>query len=258
MTQEPDRDKNSRYFRIPRYQFGVGLGIIVAIASFAWWQGYLMSRIENIREINGYELTKAKDKLTKDVAEYTSTSITRVRSALNEIESFIPVGTVFVYYGEIDEASGFGPPRGWLECNGTPLSKLDPDEHHRLIDHLTRMKRTSLPDLRGQFLRGLDAGAGIDTENNRVIGSLQTDALQQHYHMIKYTGTEHMGPQRGPLHGDLADREKAGGFSDQHPWSITGAVVVPEWLIWGGVDYGARTSPETRPKNVAVNFIIKY
>jgi len=95
-----------------------------------------------------------------------------------------------------------------------------------------------LPDLRGQFLRGFDDGAGVDT--GRVLGSAQTDAFQGHYHNSS-GGTITGGG------GALAGGSTLGNGPN--------AVTSPSS---DGTNGTPRTAAETRPKNIALLACIKY
>ncbi|MGZ3272368.1 MAG: hypothetical protein ACXU8Z_01275, partial [Caulobacteraceae bacterium] len=55
-------------------------------------------------------------------------------------------------------------------------------------------KRITLPDLRGEFIRGIDLGRGIDAA--RVLGSEQLDDFKSHTHAIQVNnGTTGAGPK---------------------------------------------------------------
>lgn len=97
----------------------------------------------------------------------------------------------------------------------------------------------TLPDHRGEFVRGLDLGRGVDT--NRSIGTKQLDQMQGHVHTVfEGGGTASYGPTgtaptvfdggAGPTTGPVAD----------------------------GTNGAPRTGLETRPRNVAVLVTIRY
>ena len=83
----------------------------------------------------------------------------------------------------------------------------------------------AVPDLRGQFLRGFDDGAGVDP--GRVFGSTQDDAFEAHTHII-------------PDSGGAAGAK-----------TVAGTVSKVENYTTGG-DTSSTGGTETRPKNVAL------
>jgi hypothetical protein len=102
-----------------------------------------------------------------------------------------------------------------------------------------------LPDYRGLFLRGVDARAGLDSQatervaptgsgTSGAVGSLQCDAFQEHNHnydVATPSGLTSTGTAAAPTTRPTA----------------TGKPNAP-----------ARFGPETRPRNIYVNYIIKY
>lgn len=70
-------------------------------------------------------------------------------------------------------------PTGWLECNGQTISKA---AYPKLVEYLAGSAAASaaLPDLRGEFVRARDAGAGIDP--GRVVGTVQGGSNLSHSH----------------------------------------------------------------------------
>ena len=104
---------------------------------------------------------------------------------------YSPVGSLISYAGQNPEEL---KPLDWLVCDGRPLKK---DEFALLFSRLgvaygagkPRSGKEepgdfNLPDLRGQFLRGMDPDGMNDPEGkNRAVGSEQGDAIQRHGHV---------------------------------------------------------------------------
>ncbi len=109
-----------------------------------------------------------------------------------------------------------------------------------------------IPDLRGEFIRGWDNGRGIDT--SRVLGSLQEDSYKNHLHTASsstagaHTHTINASGINGGISSYIAG---AGGSivtsnsSGAHTHPIT-------------VDNSTTGSTETRPRNIALLYCIKY
>jgi microcystin-dependent protein len=142
-------------------------------------------------------------------------------------ERGVPAGTVNAYAGNTI-------PDGWLSCNGFVVSRSQFPELFRAIGTTYNTGGESgsefrLPDLRGEFIRGLDGGRGVDT--GRALGSAQSDLLKAHTHGLTQVG--------------ISTSSGANSFTQQTT----------------GVPNGATASTggaETRPRNVAMNFIIKF
>jgi microcystin-dependent protein len=154
--------------------------------------------------------------------------------------SLCPVGTVLTYTGDT-------APEGWLMCHGEPVSRADYSALYAVIGdrfgHGDGATTFRIPDFRGKFLRGRDGEAGFDTDRytrtnlydggatGDAVGSLQYDELKSHTH-TEYT-IVHTGAGM-----DI------GGY--YWPNSITSTTT------------GNTGGSETRPKNISVNYIIKY
>lgn len=110
-------------------------------------------------------------------------------------------------------------------------------------------KRMPLFDTRGRFLRGYDASAGLDP--GRVLGSAQTDAIQGHYHSP--LGTTTGGSQYGfnVWSTSTGNGHGAPTGTGSNPEATTGAAVTD------GTNGEPRTATETRPTNIACNYMIK-
>lgn len=137
--------------------------------------------------------------------------------------------------------------QGWMVCDGR---KLEVSRFPRLYAVLGSLygpaaKGTfKLPDYRGAFLRGVDNGAGVDPDTGERrkpngdpgyagVGSMQCDAFQLHQH--HYTG--------------VLDKATA------QPGSP--ATIVNPKPVETVEPVSGRHSSETRPRNIAVYFIIK-
>lgn len=153
--------------------------------------------------------------------------------------------------GQADSPLNHMESQGWMLCDGRPLNAQSYPELYAVLGSLYGKIGSGaqlefiIPNYRGLFLRGLDAGAGMDpdadtrqdpTGNNdaNVVGSIQCDALQDHTHTYDITNPAAIS-QAGSAAGT----------------SVTSKPTSPP-------EVPARTATETRPKNVAVNYIIKF
>ena len=141
--------------------------------------------------------------------------------------------------GEIVAYAGASAPEGWFICNGDNFNGEEFDKLAEVLGSAT------LPDLRGEFIRGLDNERGVDV--GRVRLSPQTDEFKAHYH--------HMLSERGIGHFSESNRFTSVSYNHSNDWSysIRGSTHYPE--------YGETSSvggTETRPRNIALNYIIKH
>lgn len=128
------------------------------------------------------------------------------------------------------------PPSGWVICNGAAFNKA-------IYPELAKVYPSgSLPDLRGEFIRGMDAGRGVDP--NRVILSQQGDAIRN------ITGKLSMPGARVSSNGVFGDAYGGSWSGDNLHWNATETIdfdtsrVVP-------------TAAENRPRNVAFLYIVR-
>ncbi|EOZ9974885.1 phage tail protein, partial [Escherichia coli] len=128
------------------------------------------------------------------------------------------------------------PPTGWLKCSGAAFSS-------EMYPNLAKAYPTNkLPDLRGEFIRGWDDGRGVDS--GRTILSVQGDALQDHGHKairLRFIGADG---------GNVAIPDGGAEFTGDSDLinKISGRA------FNGGVP---RVSGETRPRNIAFNYIVR-
>ncbi|MFS2095319.1 phage tail protein [Pseudomonas sp. Pseusp11] len=154
--------------------------------------------------------------------------------------SMLPVGAIVAFPGDT-------PPMGFLELdNSVKSAALYPDLSAYLAGKYNKGDEGAgnfrLPDGRGEFLRGWDHGRGVD--GGRTIGSYQVDTLQN------ITGT---------FDGYLDITTAGGAFTLSN--MSTSSTPLNQKGAYHGVYFDAskvaRTSAETRPRNLAVMWCIK-
>ncbi len=166
--------------------------------------------------------------------------------------------------GIVDMFAGVTPPTGWLLCNGQTVSRTTYANLFAIIGTAYGAGDGSItfhmPDFRGRFARGLDIGAGNDTDAAGRTASnaggntgdnveiLKGDALGSHLHL-----TVSSTPSNGGLNGSnqVSYRGVSGSNSGNYNLYGTGSVA-----NWGRSS--AAGGNETRPKNLSVNYMIKY
>ena len=93
-----------------------------------------------------------------------------------------PIGTVIWFAGST-------APSGYLKCNGDsiPNGSGTVQSITRDFSELHNVVGATLPDLRGEFIRGWDDGRGIDSGRN--IKTTQSDSNKQHDHSLTVSAT---------------------------------------------------------------------
>jgi microcystin-dependent protein len=207
--------------------------------------------------------SKAVDAQASDVAAPGDTSV--------------PPGTIVAF-------AGMTAPAGWTLCDGSLVSRTTYAGLFAAIginfgggDGISTF---NLPDLRGRFLRGMDGGAGRDPDAaNRTasntggptgdaVGSLQSDAtaIPSTPFITENTGnhTHANGTFDRLLVHDGASTtngtalDNVDGTGSEPNLSFSSAMLVAgthTHRLGGG--FGSGGDRETRPKNVAVHYIIK-
>jgi len=136
-----------------------------------------------------------------------------------------PSGTVSMF-------AGTSAPTGWLLCDGSNVNRSTYPSLFNVIGETfgagDGSTTFSLPDLRGEFVRGWDNGRGVDS--GRAFGSFQEDEFRAHSHTFKKRA------QAGDIVNNPQDRGEGNQFSE---------------------NTSTEGGDETRPRNVALNYIIK-
>ena len=143
--------------------------------------------------------------------------------------------------GEVTMWSGSSVPSGWLECNGQSTSGFTA---------LAAIVGANVPDLRGEFVRGFDNGRGVDS--GRALGSSQSDEFESHTHIQNAHG-HNLRTEYG-TNQNLNSASPNGSYNQINNTNtyINGSAVRPKTATnqnTGGT--------ETRPRNVALMYIIK-
>ncbi|WP_081763518.1 tail fiber protein [Imhoffiella purpurea] len=197
--------------------------------------------------------------------------------------SSLPVGTVCPFAGQIDPRGTTSTPnstwagsacpagrpvspqpapdapannleaQGWMLCDGRWLACDAFAELYAALGDLYGSKsdggtaRFRIPDYRGLFLRGFDAGSGMDPDaaqrlaangssTANQVGSFQCDALQDHTHNYDVTNASAVS-QSG---------------------QAAGVTITSKPTTSPNTPAARVSSGETRPRNIAVNYIIKF
>ncbi|WP_313163648.1 phage tail protein [Kosakonia cowanii] len=154
-----------------------------------------------------------------------------------DIASFTPVGVPLPYPSAT-------PPAGWLKCNGAAFNK---GQYPKLA---ALFPSGNLPDLRGEFIRGWDDGRAVDS--GRALMSPQEDTIQNITGMFGRTQLFKESVLSGPFKPDGSQEMTLGLTPSNSPDIGYGA---PNWIF--DTSLAVRTSAETRPRNVAFNYIIR-
>jgi len=156
----------------------------------------------------------------------------------------VPVGMVMPYIGPEGQLNGLEE-RGWLRCNGQSVNVSGHGALYAVLGNSCGGDTTNfnLPDLRGMFLRGVDAGAKVDPDADKrtaqkggrnagnMVASRQADEFRIHNHLLNLWGP--------------------GSFMTTHHQD--------NWVPPSNrVDYNTSEvgGNETRPKNVYVYYLI--
>lgn len=158
----------------------------------------------------------------------------------------VPIGSITAFAGSQDM------PDGWLLCAGQEVSRC---EYHELLKAIGTLwgaandaDKFKIPDLRGLFLRGIDNGAKNDPDGlTRAIGSFQADLIKDHVHQLSLQYKQFLFSNISPPGATIGG--PIGANADDQIYSG-----VPIAATAGHASIGGA---ETRPKNAAVNWIIR-
>lgn len=200
---------------------------------------------------NGSVVAKFSEEISIEDTSKSVATTEWVQELLSKMgDVFSPTGSVVAMATRI-------VPQGYLECNGNTVSRTSYSKLFSVIGTTFGVGDGSttfnLPDLRGEFIRGFDSGRGVDA--SRSFGSNQDDAIQNIVGSLKadtvsggnaqFVDNLQVDGAFGVIAGNKAYTGDTSGGSGQ---------------AWGA-DFDAsrvvRTADETRPRNLALTYMIK-
>ena len=176
---------------------------------------------------------------------------------------FVPTGAVFHFVST-------SVPNGYLKCNGDTIPNGSGTVQGVTADFsaLYALVGATLPDLRGEFIRGFDDGRGVDS--GRSINTTQSDQNKQHNHTASATSTVtdpgHEHDILGYKDSDNANRSPTGIIQDDDRFAARVSIADGDAIQSNTTGITVATSvtidnnggTEARPRNVALLACIKY
>jgi microcystin-dependent protein len=176
-----------------------------------------------------------------------------VTSAKIDPQSALPSGAVTAF-------AGVAAPTGWLLCDGSAVSRATYAALFSVIGTTYGSGNGSttfnLPDLRGEFIRGLDNGRGVDS--GRALGTSQGDATRNitgswRTHSGSFDGRNFAVGGTGGAYASQVS--SAFGTADSWQTSSTNRNFTEVTFDASRV---VPTASENRPRNVALLYCIKF
>jgi microcystin-dependent protein len=243
--------------------FGVFTAIIGSQAPDDFKKLNFSSVIYNLK----VEVKKTNGGVYTTISDAQLLSVPYARSASNGV----PVGTIISFGGTLDKM-----PDGWLLCDGRQLDGTDP-KYKQLFNVIGTSWGGSgnnfyLPELRGWFLRGLDPGNSYDPDapsRTALVGGGNTGNKVGSYQGSTYGWHDHPGTTTtNGAHTHIFYGKPNNGYNG-YTASYNGSPEVfragtedPNTSSAGdhshSVSTDGRGGNETRPRNAAVYYIIKY
>lgn len=211
------------------------------------------------------DLTTEKNTLHKRIDDLEVQKAT-MKKRIDDIEekfeklSDFSVGTISPFGGKPNQI-----PKGYLFCNGQEISR---NYYQKLFDVIgtnfgngNGSTTFNVPDMRGNFMRGTDYGAGRDPDrgyrtsmrngnSGDEVGSWQEQQLFSHAHSIPNNWINNDGYILNAWgQGNAAEVQCSGAY--YHYDRLSSMISLASYTENSGGN-------ETRPKNVNVNFIIKF
>ena len=194
--------------------------------------GRYLRRTNNLSDLD--DTATARDNL-----DVYSRGQTYTRAEVEALLQLDPPGKIMLY-------AGINTPSGYIYCDGREVSRTTYADLFAAIGTTygdgNGTTTFNVPDLRGEFVRGWDDGRGVDP--GRVFGSFQEDAFQGH----KHAGVS--------VYSTAGDGD--GVDSNNEGYGNTNIVNIQNGYATDGTNGEPRVADETRPRNIALKFYIKY
>lgn len=218
--------------------------------NITWDTGSLDSSVSSLsasaiaadgKSINSVSIQFGDDTVPNDALD--PTLITDVEDAKN---SGLPTGAVFAF-------AGLTAPANSLLCDGASYLRTDHPDLFTAIGVLygsVDATHFNVPSLKGEFIRGWSTDATVDPDGPRAPGASQQDALQN------ITGNiTNIRPSLSNSVVATGAFTQATGTTSQD--SNAGSHATVNIGFDASQSPSARTSTETRPKNIAMFYCIK-
>lgn len=179
--------------------------------------------------------------------------------------------------GIVQAYVGTKAPKGWVLCDGSLKSRTQYSALFQVIgySHGGSGDQFRVPDYRGMFLRGVDAGSGRDPEaavrsamfsggnTGNQVGSIQDFANAKHSHSgatrTMNSNAEHAHTSSNVYWTSTRDFKADGVWpSPVYVGTSTAITSMANVDHTHNFDTAVSGAEESRPKNAYVNYIIKY
>jgi microcystin-dependent protein len=217
----------------------------LATVATATFKGRTTAGTGNVEDLSGAQATALLSNFVGDTGSGGTKGLVPAPATGTAAEGFflaadgtwkqtIPVGGVLIH-------SGNTAPAGYLEANGAAVSRTTYAALFNLYSSQSLLATYgtgdgtttfNLPNYQGEFLRGWDNGRGVDT--GRAMGSTQSGSIEAHVHSIS---------------PPTASDDTSQGLT------TTGTGGAENITPYNSGSYGGA---ETRPRNIAVMFCVKY
>jgi microcystin-dependent protein len=164
------------------------------------------------------------------------------------VGSIIPPGTIAPF-------GGGTVPTGWILCDGSAISRTT---YSALFDAISTtygsgdgLSTFTLPNAQGVFLRGAGSQTISAVSYSATRGASQPDALQNITGNFNVFKSDWSAISGGAFSSPGTDGSN--GFSG----TSSGSMALRRYNFDASGSPNARTSTETRPANIGVNYIIK-